>query len=103
MALVFGNINSASLCQLEPNDTPEKRERRGAVDAVIEQVDTCLVRVHSCCFTGDIVGSLRCDCGEQLQNSLQIIGKAGLGVIIYLDQEGRGIGLEDKLLYGMLI
>lgn len=56
-----------------------------------------LVRVHSECFTGDVLGSQRCDCGEQLQRSMQKIGEHGRGVLIYLRQEGRGIGLLDKL------
>jgi len=56
-----------------------------------------LVRVHSECFTGDVLGSLRCDCGEQLAQALQLIGQEGAGIIIYLRQEGRGIGLLDKL------
>ncbi len=55
------------------------------------------VRVHSSCFTGDILHSLRCDCGEQLKAALEIIGKADKGVIIYMHQEGRGIGLANKL------
>lgn len=56
-----------------------------------------LVRVHSECFTGDVLGSLRCDCGEQLAQSFKLIGQEGAGIIIYLRQEGRGIGLLDKL------
>ncbi len=56
-----------------------------------------LVRVHSSCMTGDIFGSCRCDCGEQLQKAMQIIEKEGKGVIVYLNQEGRGIGLMNKL------
>jgi 3,4-dihydroxy 2-butanone 4-phosphate synthase/GTP cyclohydrolase II len=56
-----------------------------------------LVRVHSECYTGDVLGSLRCDCGEQLQSAMQSIALAGEGVMIYLRQEGRGIGLLDKL------
>ena len=56
-----------------------------------------LVRMHSSCVTGDIFGSCRCDCGEQLQNAMQMIEKEGKGVIVYLNQEGRGIGLLNKL------
>lgn len=56
-----------------------------------------LARVHSECLTGEVLGSLRCDCGEQLELSLQAISEAGRGVLIYLRQEGRGIGLRDKL------
>jgi 3,4-dihydroxy 2-butanone 4-phosphate synthase/GTP cyclohydrolase II len=56
-----------------------------------------LVRVHSSCFTGDILGSFRCDCGEQLHEALQLVEKEGQGVILYMNQEGRGIGLVNKL------
>jgi GTP cyclohydrolase II len=55
------------------------------------------VRIHSECFTGDVLGSRRCDCGEQLDLALQIINAAGFGILIYLRQEGRGIGLLNKL------
>jgi len=56
-----------------------------------------LVRMHSRCLTGDVFHSQRCDCGWQLQRALQLVGEAGTGVIVYLDQEGRGIGLLNKL------
>ena len=56
-----------------------------------------LVRIHSECFTGDVLGSLRCDCGEQLNTSMRLVAENGSGVILYLRQEGRGIGLLDKL------
>ena len=56
-----------------------------------------LCRVHSECFTGDVIGSLRCDCGEQLKRALAMIAQEGRGVILYLRQEGRGIGLAQKL------
>ena len=56
-----------------------------------------LVRVHSECLTGDVFGSLRCDCGAQLQKAMEMIGKEGKGVLLYLRQEGRGIGLLNKL------
>jgi 3,4-dihydroxy 2-butanone 4-phosphate synthase/GTP cyclohydrolase II len=56
-----------------------------------------MVRVHSSCFTGDILGSLRCDCGEQLHKAMQLVEKQGTGVILYMNQEGRGIGLLNKL------
>jgi 3,4-dihydroxy 2-butanone 4-phosphate synthase / GTP cyclohydrolase II len=56
-----------------------------------------LVRVHSSCVTGDILGSLRCDCGDQLHSSLQIIEAEGKGIVLYMNQEGRGIGLLNKL------
>lgn len=56
-----------------------------------------LVRIHSECFTGDVFGSLRCDCGEQLDHAMKAIAEAGSGVVVYLKQEGRGIGLSEKL------
>tara|TARA_B100001287_G_scaffold122063_1_gene102873 strand:+ start:5077 stop:6291 length:1215 start_codon:yes stop_codon:yes gene_type:complete len=59
--------------------------------------ESVLVRVHSSCFTGDILGSLRCDCGDQLKEALKMIEKAGKGVVLYMNQEGRGIGLVNKL------
>lgn len=59
--------------------------------------DAVLVRVHSSCATGDIFGSMRCDCGEQLHKAMELIDKEGRGVIVYLNQEGRGIGLMEKI------
>lgn len=56
-----------------------------------------LVRVHSECFTGDVLGSCRCDCGEQLQTAMEMIRQEGRGVVLYMRQEGRGIGLANKL------
>ncbi|MBQ7489860.1 MAG: bifunctional 3,4-dihydroxy-2-butanone-4-phosphate synthase/GTP cyclohydrolase II [Bacteroidales bacterium] len=59
--------------------------------------DEILVRVHSSCATGDIFGSCKCDCGEQLHRSMQMVNEAGKGLILYMSQEGRGIGLVNKL------
>jgi len=59
--------------------------------------DDVLVRVHSSCMTGDIFGSQRCECGEQLHKAMQIIEREGRGVVVYLNQEGRGIGLMEKI------
>jgi 3,4-dihydroxy 2-butanone 4-phosphate synthase/GTP cyclohydrolase II len=56
-----------------------------------------LVRVHSACFTGDTLGSMRCDCGDQLHKALEYVSAEGRGVVLYMHQEGRGIGLENKL------
>lgn len=67
------------------------------VKGEISPEDEVLVRVHSECLTGDAFGSMKCDCGEQLQAALQKIEKAGKGVLIYLRQEGRGIGLINKI------
>lgn len=64
---------------------------------VVKESENVLVRIHSECLTGDILGSLRCDCGEQLQISMSKIASEGRGIIIYLRQEGRGIGLLEKL------
>ena len=64
--------------------------------------DEVLVRVHSECLTGDAFGSRRCDCGEQLQAAMKMIGDEGCGVLLYMRQEGRGIGLKNKILaYGL--
>jgi len=67
------------------------------VKGEIKPEDEVLVRVHSECLTGDVFGSLRCDCGDQLHNAMEIIDKEGKGVILYMRQEGRGIGIEGKL------
>ena len=66
------------------------------------QPEAPLVRMHSSCFTGDLINSLRCDCGDQLQMALETIAKEGHGVLVYLPQEGRGIGLSEKIkAYGL--
>ena len=62
-----------------------------------EKDEPILVRVHSSCITGDIFGSCRCDCGPQLEAAMQMVEKEGKGVIVYMNQEGRGIGLLNKL------
>ncbi len=67
------------------------------VKGEIKPEDEVLVRVHSECLTGDVFGSLRCDCGDQLHNAMEVIDKEGKGVILYMRQEGRGIGIEGKL------
>jgi 3,4-dihydroxy 2-butanone 4-phosphate synthase/GTP cyclohydrolase II len=63
----------------------------------LRKVDAPLVRLHSSCFTGDLLDSLRCDCGDQLHMALEMIGAQGAGALIYLPQEGRGIGLIEKI------
>ena len=63
----------------------------------LSSVSAPLVRMHSSCFTGDLLDSLRCDCGDQLRMALETIGREGVGALIYLPQEGRGIGLIEKL------
>src|SRR4029077_14793134 len=68
----------------------------------LEGPEPVLVRLHSECLTGDVLGSLRCDCGDQLRSALAMIGAAERGVLLYLDHEGRGIGLFDKVrAYGL--
>ena len=62
-----------------------------------EKNEAVMVRVHSSCMTGDILGSLRCDCGEQLHHAMEMIEEEGRGVVLYMNQEGRGIGLINKL------
>lgn len=75
----------------------DDKEHLALVMGEIEGEEQVLARVHSECFTGDVLGSLRCDCGEQLARAMRMIAEAGAGVIVYLRQEGRGIGLLDKL------
>lgn len=78
------------------NDQDDK-EHLALVMGDVAQQSEVLVRVHSECFTGDVLGSQRCDCGEQLHAAMQMIAAEGRGVVIYLRQEGRGIGLQKKL------
>ncbi|WP_081679231.1 GTP cyclohydrolase II [Methylobacter luteus] len=75
----------------------DKKEHVALVKGSVADKENVLVRIHSECFTGDVLGSRRCDCGEQLDMALELIDKAGFGVLIYLRQEGRGIGLLKKL------
>ena len=77
--------------------TTTGEEHLALIKGTWDKNDSVLVRVHSSCFTGDIIGSLRCDCGDQLYSSMKMINDAGKGVIIYMNQEGRGIGLLNKL------
>ncbi|MDR1591437.1 MAG: bifunctional 3,4-dihydroxy-2-butanone-4-phosphate synthase/GTP cyclohydrolase II [Prevotellaceae bacterium] len=73
------------------------REHIALIKGSWQAGDSVLVRVHSSCATGDIFGSQRCECGEQLQKAMQEIEKEGQGVIVYMNQEGRGIGLMNKI------
>jgi len=78
-------------------NNPESGEHLAMVKGTWENDEPVLVRVHSSCLTGDILGSLRCDCGDQLHNAMQMVEEAGKGVVLYMNQEGRGIGLLNKL------
>jgi 3,4-dihydroxy 2-butanone 4-phosphate synthase/GTP cyclohydrolase II len=75
----------------------DEREHVALVKGEIEGNEDVLVRMHSECLTGDVFGSLRCDCGQQLASAMSMIQEDGLGAIVYLKQEGRGIGLHNKL------
>ena len=75
----------------------DEKEHLALIVGEIDSQKPTLVRIHSECFTGDVLGSLRCDCGPQLNQAMQRIAQVGTGIIIYLRQEGRGIGLLDKL------
>jgi 3,4-dihydroxy 2-butanone 4-phosphate synthase/GTP cyclohydrolase II len=80
----------------------ESQEPVALVFGELHRTPAPLVRLHSSCFTGDLLASLRCDCGDQLQMALETIGREGSGVLIYLPQEGRGIGLVEKIkAYGL--
>ena len=78
-------------------ETNTDKEHLAIVKGTFEKDEPILVRVHSSCMTGDIFGSCRCDCGSQLETSMRMIEKEGKGVIVYMNQEGRGIGLANKL------
>ena len=125
MAFVFGDaIRSKSLDKVQLNETEMDRVKRGAYtgrlrDTVSEDLQNGastiainysteatettpltgvpLARIHSECFTGEIGHSARCDCGEQLDEAIRLMKAEGSGVIVYLRQEGRGIGLGEKL------
>ena len=78
-------------------NTVDEKEHLAFFMGEIDDHDDILVRVHSECFTGDVLGSQRCDCGEQLDRSMELIAAEGRGVVVYMRQEGRGIGLAEKL------
>jgi 3,4-dihydroxy 2-butanone 4-phosphate synthase/GTP cyclohydrolase II len=80
----------------ERND-PTGLEHLALIKGTWTTDEPVLVRVHSSCFTGDILGSLRCDCGEQLHCAMEMVEAEGKGVVLYMNQEGRGIGLVNKL------
>ena len=73
------------------------KEYAAVVRGVVADAEGVPVRLHSECFTGDVMGSLRCDCRDQLEAALEFIGRAPRGAVVYLRQEGRGIGLANKI------
>lgn len=75
----------------------DEKEHMALVAGEVDGRENVLVRVHSECFTGDVLGSMRCDCGPQLEAAMSLIAAEGTGVVLYMRQEGRGIGLRDKL------
>ena len=75
----------------------DDREHVALVKGDIDRASNVLVRMHSECLTGDVFGSVRCDCGQQLRAAMRQVGEEGRGAIVYLKQEGRGIGLHNKL------
>jgi len=88
----FGHFDLIAFKQINTGET-----HLALVKGTWEKDEPVLVRVHSSCITGDIFGSCRCDCGEQLHRAMEIVEKEGKGVILYMFQEGRGIGLINKL------
>jgi 3,4-dihydroxy 2-butanone 4-phosphate synthase/GTP cyclohydrolase II len=92
MPTKFGNFK---LIAFNEKGTPN--EHLALIKGEWQKDEPVLVRVHSSCFTGDILGSMRCDCGEQLHAAMQQVEKEGKGIILYMNQEGRGIGLVNKL------
>ena len=79
------------------SNTIDDKEHIALVKGEVTDKENVLVRIHSECFTGDVLGSRRCDCGEQLAMAMQMISDANAGILLYLRQEGRGIGLLKKL------
>ncbi|RXK61877.1 bifunctional 3,4-dihydroxy-2-butanone-4-phosphate synthase/GTP cyclohydrolase II [Lacibacter luteus] len=92
MPTAYGQFQLAAFKEKETG-----QEHLALIKGQWEHDEPVLVRVHSSCFTGDILGSLRCDCGEQLHGAMQMVEKEGKGVVLYMNQEGRGIGLFNKL------
>lgn len=88
----FGNFDLVAYKHIE-----DGQEHLALIKGTWDADEPVLVRVHSSCMTGDIFGSCRCDCGEQLHKAMELIEKEGKGVIVYMNQEGRGIGLLNKL------
>ena len=92
MPTLYGNFELIAYTQLNTGETHLALKKGNW-----EKEEPVMVRVHSSCMTGDILGSLRCDCGDQLHHALRMIEKEGKGLVLYMNQEGRGIGLINKL------
>ncbi len=92
MPTTYGDFDMVAYRQLNTDDM-----HLALIKGTWEKDEPILVRVHSSCMTGDIFGSCRCDCGEQLHKALQMVEQEGKGVVLYMNQEGRGIGLLNKL------
>ena len=92
MPTSFGNFQLIAFKEKET-----QQEHLALVKGTWQESEPVLVRVHSSCFTGDILGSLRCDCGDQLHGAMQLVEQEGKGIVLYMNQEGRGIGLLNKL------
>ena len=92
MPTKFGDFKLKAFKQITTGE-----EHLALVKGKWDKNEPVMVRVHSSCFTGDIIGSLRCDCGDQLYSAMKMINDEGKGVILYMNQEGRGIGLFNKL------
>ncbi|MEJ7739546.1 MAG: bifunctional 3,4-dihydroxy-2-butanone-4-phosphate synthase/GTP cyclohydrolase II [Chitinophagaceae bacterium] len=92
MPTKYGHFKLISFKEKNTNN-----EHLALIKGEYKKDEPVLVRVHSSCFTGDILGSLRCDCGDQLHKAMEMVEAEGTGVILYMNQEGRGIGLVNKL------
>jgi 3,4-dihydroxy 2-butanone 4-phosphate synthase/GTP cyclohydrolase II len=92
MPTIFGHFHLAAYKEKETG-----AEHLALIKGTWDEDEPILVRVHSSCFTGDILSSLRCDCGEQMHFAMQMVEAEGKGVVLYMNQEGRGIGLLNKL------
>jgi 3,4-dihydroxy 2-butanone 4-phosphate synthase/GTP cyclohydrolase II len=92
MPTIYGDFELIAFTQLNTGETHLALKKGNW-----QHDEPIMVRVHSSCMTGDILGSLRCDCGDQLHHAMQMIEKEGKGLILYMNQEGRGIGLINKL------
>lgn len=92
MPTTWGNFDLIAFRQIDTDEI-----HLALIKGTWDENEPVMVRVHSSCVTGDIFGSCRCDCGEQLHRAMEMVEKEGKGVILYMHQEGRGIGLINKL------